>query len=48
MRNFKNALFYVGVTGGFIALMFWIVSKGKALEAGRNVIAKTSIESLFV
>jgi Kef-type K+ transport system membrane component KefB len=48
MRNLKNALFYVGVTGGFIALMFWIVSKGKALEAGRNVIAKISSDSLFV
>jgi Kef-type K+ transport system membrane component KefB len=48
MRNLKNALFYIGVTGGFIALMFWIVSKGKALEAGRNVIAKISSDSLFV
>jgi len=47
MKNIKNALFYFGVTGGFIALMFWIVSKGKALEIGRNVIAKTSSDSLF-
>ncbi|GAA4047501.1 cation:proton antiporter [Flavobacterium chungnamense] len=47
MKNFKNALFYFGVTGGFIALMFWIVSKGKSLEIGRNVIAKTSSDSLF-
>lgn len=47
MKNIKNALFYLGVTGGFTALMFWIVSKGKALELGRNIIAKTSKDSLF-
>lgn len=47
MKNIKNALFYIGVTGGFTALMFWIVSKGKALELGRNIIAKTSKDSLF-
>lgn len=47
MKNIKNALFYLGVTGGFTALMFWIVSKGKALELGRNVITKTSKDTLF-
>ena len=47
MRKFKNGIFYIGVTGGFIALMFWIVSKGKSLEIGRDVIEKTSSDSLF-
>lgn len=47
MKNIKNALFYLGVTGGFTALMFWIVSKGKALELGRNIITKTSKDTLF-
>jgi Kef-type K+ transport system membrane component KefB len=47
MKNIKNALFYLGVTGGFTALMFWIVSKGKELELGRSIIAKTSKDSLF-
>ncbi len=47
MKNLKNAIFYLGITGGFISLMFWIVSKGKALEAGRNIIAKSSGDSLF-
>lgn len=47
MRNFKNALFYIGVTGGFTALMVWIVSKGKSLEVGRSVVAKTSNETFF-
>lgn len=47
MKNIKNALFYIGITGGFTALMVWIVSKGKTLEIGRNVIAKSSSESMF-
>jgi Kef-type K+ transport system membrane component KefB len=48
MKNIKNALFYIGITGGFTALMFWIVSKGKALEIGRNVIEKSSKDTLFI
>jgi len=47
MRKFKNTLFYLSVTGGFTTLMFWIVSKGKVLEFGRNVVAKTSKDSMF-
>ncbi|MFM7018612.1 cation:proton antiporter [Flavobacterium sp.] len=48
MKNIKNALFYVSITGGFTALMFWIVSKGKALEIGRNVVEKSSNDTLFM
>ena len=48
MKNIKNSLFYLGVTGGFTALMFWIVSKGKVLEIGRDVVLKSSKDSLFV
>lgn len=47
MRKFKNGIFYIGVTGGFTALMYWIVSKGKALEIGRNIIAPTSKDTMF-
>ncbi len=47
MKNIKNALFYIGITGGFTALMVWIVSKGKTLEIGRNVVAKSSSDSMF-
>ena len=47
MKNIKNGLFYLLVTGGFTALMFWIVSKGKALEIGRSVVSKLSKDSLF-
>ncbi len=47
MKNIKNVLFYIGVTGGFTALMFWIVSKGKTLEIGRSVVSKSSNDTLF-
>ena len=48
MKNIKNALFYIGITGGFTALMFWIVSKGKFLEVGRNIVEKSSNDTLFM
>ncbi|MCZ8196264.1 MAG: cation:proton antiporter [Flavobacterium sp.] len=47
MAKFKNSIFYFSVTGGFIALMYWIVSKGKALEVGRNIITPTSSDTMF-
>ncbi|HCQ13064.1 MAG TPA: cation/H(+) antiporter, partial [Flavobacterium sp.] len=40
-------MFYIAVTGGFTALIFWIVSKGKILETGRNIIAPTSNGDYF-
>ena len=39
MKNYKNAFFYIGVTGGFAALMYWIIKKGKHLEAGESIAA---------
>src|SRR6478736_1338228 len=36
MKNIKNALFYFGITGGFITLIYWTVSKGKELEIGKQ------------
>lgn len=47
MKNLKNAIFYIGVTGGFTALIYWIVTKGKELEIGRNIISPTSKDTLF-
>ncbi|MEN9336338.1 MAG: hypothetical protein RLZZ500_1325 [Bacteroidota bacterium] len=47
MKNLKNALFYLGVTGGFTALMFWIVNKGKGLEIGRNIVTNSSKDTLL-
>lgn len=41
MKNYKNALFYFGVTGGFTALMYWIIKKGKHLEGGKKITIAT-------
>lgn len=38
MKKFKNSFFYVGVIGGFTALMYWIVLLGAKLEQGRNIV----------
>ena len=47
MKNLKNSLFYLGVTGGFTALMFWIITQGKQLEIGRRIISKASQDTFF-
>ena len=47
MKNLKNAIFYIFVTGGFIALMYWIVAKGKSLEIGRNIVTPVTKDSLL-
>ncbi|MEZ7499097.1 cation:proton antiporter [Flavobacterium sp. Arc3] len=38
MKKYKNTLFYIGVTGGFTALIYWIITKGKLLEKRNNLI----------
>lgn len=51
MKNFKNALLYIGILGAFLALMYWIIQTGKMMEAGRNVIEpelQTSYFSQFI
>ena len=45
MRNLKNSLFYLVVTGGFTALMYWIVVQGKLLEVGRKIVSPSSTDS---
>lgn len=37
MKNYKNGLFYLSVTGGFTALIYWILKKGKHLEIGKSI-----------
>ena len=37
MKNHKNTIFYFVVTGGFTALMYWIISKGKSLEIDKKL-----------
>jgi Kef-type K+ transport system membrane component KefB len=43
MKNYKNSIFYFSVTGGFTALIYWILKKGKYLETGKYI-AKPTIE----
>ena len=37
MKNYKNTIFYLVITGGFTALMYWIIIKGKHLEAAKTI-----------
>ena len=37
MKNYKNTIFYIIITGGFTALMYWIIIKGKDLEIGKKL-----------
>ena len=36
MKNHRNTIFYLVVTGGFSALIFWILGKGKNLEIDKE------------
>ena len=45
MKNLKNTIFYFTVTGGFIAIMYWVVGLGKNLEVGRAVVSKANNNS---
>ena len=38
MKNHKNTIFYLVVTGGFSALIYWILGKGKGLEVHKKYI----------
>jgi len=38
MKNYKNSIFYITITGGFSLLIYWILTQGKVLERGRNVV----------
>ncbi len=37
MKNAKNSVFYILITGGFTAMMYYIVAQGKLLEAGKPI-----------
>jgi len=39
MKNHRNTLFYFVVTGGFTALIYWILIKGKSLEIGKEILS---------
>jgi Kef-type K+ transport system membrane component KefB len=42
MGNYKNTVFYLSVTGGFTALMYWIITKGKKLETSEVIVTPES------
>lgn len=39
MRGIKSSVFYLIIIGGFSALMYWIILKGKLLEIGQDIVA---------
>lgn len=42
MKNHRNTIFYFVVTGGFTALIYWIITKGKSLEIDKNFLVPVS------
>lgn len=42
IKKFKTSVFYVVVIAFFSALIYWALKNGKTLEAGQNIIEKTS------
>jgi hypothetical protein len=42
MKNYKNAAFYIAVTGGFSALIYWIIKEGKFLELNKAIVSTAS------
>jgi len=42
MKKFRNSIFYVVVIAVFSGLIYWALKNGKSLEAGRNIIDKTT------
>ena len=42
MKNYKNGAFYIAVTGGFSALIYWIITEGKFLELNKKITTTAS------
>lgn len=38
LKKYKNSLFYIGITGGFSALIYWIIKRGKELEKIKTLV----------
>ncbi|MBS7785849.1 cation:proton antiporter [Flavobacterium sp. CYK-55] len=47
MNKLKNTVFYFLVTGGFSVLIYWILTQGKLLEAGRSIVHVNSKNTLW-
>ncbi|PWA10288.1 cation:proton antiporter domain-containing protein [Flavobacterium laiguense] len=42
MKNYKNTVFYLVITGGFSALIYWIILQGKHLEISKTILTPTA------
>jgi Kef-type K+ transport system membrane component KefB len=47
LKKYKNTIFYLAVTGGFTALIYWIINKGKELERSKSLVFPQSSQSYF-
>jgi len=47
MKNIKHSLFYIGILGAFLTLIYWILHFGETLEGGRNIVEKQLQSSYF-
>ncbi len=47
LKKYRNTLFYFGVTGGFSALIYWIINKGKLLQIKHDLPVKTTEHSAW-
>ena len=45
MKNIRNSIFYLGIIGGFSALLYWIILLGAKLEHGREINIPSSGDS---
>lgn len=42
LRKYRNIIFYIATIAVFSSLMYWFMIQGQTLEAGENIIVKTS------
>ncbi len=44
MKGFRNSIFYIVTVGGFSAMIYWILTNGKNLETGREIVENKSVK----
>lgn len=47
MKKVKNILFYIAIIGGFSLVIYWILTIGRNLEAGRNIVINIASGNAF-
>lgn len=48
MHRYKNSIFYISTISVFSLLLYWFITRGKALEEGKDIIRPTSNQSEWV